>query len=284
MSVLVTKGLTVTHPLADHPAVVDVSIRLEEGRIYGLLGKNGAGKTTLCNTVRGLIPKLLGGSVEGSVELMDAAIDDLDAAELATRVGYVFENPFTQLTGSKSTVVEEIAFGLENLGWDRQRMIERVADVLTELNLQELAFRDPLQLSGGQRQRVALASVIAMDAPVLVIDEPTSQLDPATSAMIFEILSAMRDRGKTVLLAENKLDDVVRIADELIVLDGGRLVCQAEPGEALQEVIRLGIDCGLPELYDLGTKLRPGSAWKNLDQASHELGLQLDGEQRKEIQ
>ena len=271
MIAIETSALSVRHPLAESDALQSIDLQLEEGKVYGLIGHNGAGKTTLCSTVRGLIPSLLGGTVTGDVLVFGTSIKELEPAELAGTIGLVFENPYTQLTGSKATVVEEIAFGLENLGWERERIIARTADVIEAMGLAELAFRDPLQLSGGQRQRVSLAAVLAMDTPVIVIDEPTSQLDPSTTREIIAAIQAMKDHGKTVLLAENKLDELIAVADELIILDHGQLMCKAAPVEALTFAANSRLGCGYPEIFRLARKLRSENDWLTVEDALRDL-------------
>lgn len=268
MIAIETRGLKVTHPLAEEPALKGVDLALQAGRVYGLIGHNGAGKTTLCNAIRGLIPNLLGGTVEGEIWIHGEPLVDINPVDLAAKVGLVFENPYTQLTGYKETVIEELAFGLENLGWERSRIIDRIAEVFVMLNLEKLAFRDPLELSGGQRQRVSLAAIIAMDTPILVIDEPTSQLDPASTDLIFEAVEELRRQSKTVLLVENKLDELVRVADEIVVLDQGMVKAQGNAVEALTTAANLGLRCGYPEVFQLSEELGLAERWITVTHSS----------------
>ena len=257
----------VKHPLAKTWALEDINLNLESGRVYGLMGANGSGKTTLCNTLKGLIPGVLGGEVKGKIEIFGKDLNALSQRELVETIALVFENPYTQLTGTCQTVVEEIAFGLENLGWERERIIEQTARVICDMDLQDLAFRDPLELSGGQRQRVSVAAVMAMDTPIIVIDEPTSQLDPATTEMIFAAITKMKDAGKTVLLCENKIDQLVEIADEIIILDNGRVYTAGQPGEVLSRAKSDGLHCGFPELFTLSSGLNVSPRWITFAQA-----------------
>ncbi|WP_231294074.1 energy-coupling factor ABC transporter ATP-binding protein [Mobiluncus curtisii] len=259
--------MAVKHPLAKTWALEDINLNLESGKVYGLMGANGSGKTTLCNTLKGLIPGVLGGEVKGKIEIFGKDLNALSQRELVETIALVFENPYTQLTGTCQTVVEEIAFGLENLGWERERIIEQTARVICDMDLQDLAFRDPLELSGGQRQRVSVAAVMAMDTPVIVIDEPTSQLDPATTEMIFAAITKMKDAGKTVLLCENKIDQLVEIADEIIILDNGRVYTAGQPGEVLSRAKSDGLHCGFPELFTLSSGLNVSPRWITFAQA-----------------
>ncbi|EFL93584.1 ABC transporter, ATP-binding protein [Mobiluncus curtisii subsp. curtisii ATCC 35241] len=262
-----TTQVAVKHPLAKTWALEDINLNLESGKVYGLMGANGSGKTTLCNTLKGLIPGVLGGEVKGKIEIFGKDLNGLSQRELVETIALVFENPYTQLTGTCQTVVEEIAFGLENLGWERERIIEQTARVICDMDLQDLAFRDPLELSGGQRQRVSVAAVMAMDTPVIVIDEPTSQLDPATTEMIFAAITKMKDAGKTVLLCENKIDQLVEIADEIIILDNGRVYTAGQPGEVLSRAKSDGLHCGFPELFTLSSGLNVSPRWITFAQA-----------------
>ncbi|EFU80958.1 ABC transporter, ATP-binding protein [Mobiluncus curtisii ATCC 51333] len=262
-----TTQVAVKHPLAKTWALEDINLNLESGKVYGLMGANGSGKTTLCNTLKGLIPGVLGGEVKGKIEIFGKDLNALSQRELVETIALVFENPYTQLTGTCQTVVEEIAFGLENLGWERERIIEQTARVICDMDLQDLAFRDPLELSGGQRQRVSVAAVMAMDTPVIVIDEPTSQLDPATTEMIFAAITKMKDAGKTVLLCENKIDQLVEIADEIIILDNGRVYTAGQPGEVLSRAKSDGLHCGFPELFTLSSGLNVSPRWITFAQA-----------------
>lgn len=262
-----TTQVAVKHPLAKTWALEDINLNLESGQVYGLMGANGSGKTTLCNTLKGLIPGVLGGEVKGKIEIFGKDLNGLSQRELVETIALVFENPYTQLTGTCQTVVEEIAFGLENLGWERERIIEQTARVIYDMDLQDLAFRDPLELSGGQRQRVSVAAVMAMDTPIIIIDEPTSQLDPATTEMIFAAITKMKDAGKTVLLCENKIDQLVEIADEIIILDNGRVYTAGQPGEVLSRAKSDGLHCGFPELFTLSSGLNISPRWITLAQA-----------------
>ena len=271
--------LSIRHPLAPTNALDGISLELEQGKIYGLIGPNGSGQTTLCNTLRGLIPSILGGTVTGSIRILGEDLTELDDRQLAASIGLVFENPYTQLTGVCTTVVEEIAFGLENLGWDRDRMIDRVAQTIVDTHLQSLAFKDPLELSGGQRQRVSLAAVLAMDTPILLIDEPTSQLDPLTTDMILEVIYSLKNTGKTVLLAENKVDLLVDIVDEFIIVDQGRTYAQGSAQQVLPKALEDGVRCGFPEVLRLSAEvgrspwLTREDAWADISTSTRVTGL-----------
>src|SRR5690606_1732280 len=151
---------------------------IEKGYLYAVIGKNGSGKTTLCNLIRGFIPHFHKGELEGDFLIEGKDVREWDLGELAKKIGFIFQNPFTQISGVKDTVFEEIAYGLENLGVEVEEIKRRVKKISKLLGIEELEDKNPFELSGGQKQRVAFASVIVMEPDILVIDEPTSQLDP----------------------------------------------------------------------------------------------------------
>jgi energy-coupling factor transport system ATP-binding protein len=185
MSIIELRNITYKYPLAETEALRDITISFDEGKFYGLIGENGGGKTTLCNLIRGLVPHFYNGTLEGEALIFGKEIRSHSVEDLAVEIGYVFQNPFNQISGIKETVFEEIAMGLENLGIPKREMIEKVIAVCELLKIEDLVKSNPNELSGGQRQRVAFASILAMDNKLLVIDEPTSQLDPQGTEDIF---------------------------------------------------------------------------------------------------
>ena len=199
-----------------------IDLRLEPGRVVGIAGANESGKTTLCLVAAGVAPAVVGGKLDGSVR-----IDGVDAAtlrphELAQRCGLLFQHASTQLSNTTATVFEEVAFGPCNLGLSVPEVVERVWEALRAVRIDDLAPRDPARLSGGQGQLVALASVLALRPRYLILDEPTSELDPAGTALVADTLArAAAETGAGILLVEHKLDVLARIADEVVVLDRG---------------------------------------------------------------
>ena len=227
------RGFTYSYPAAPKPALVDINLEIPDGQFVGVIGANGAGKSTLCYALSGFIPDFFKGDVKGSLDVAGRDLCKTPVAELAGEVGLVFANPFNQITGARFTVREELAFGLENLGCPRDEMLGRVDAALRLTGLEDLAERSPYALSGGQQQRVAIASVIVMRPKVLVLDEPTSQLDPVGAREVFETLDALTGEGTTVVLAEHKLEWIAAHADRVIVLREGRVVADGAPREVL---------------------------------------------------
>lgn len=236
MEAVKISNLSYKYPSADEYCLKNVSFSVSEGEVCAIVGPNGCGKTTICNIIRGLIPSFHGGEVEGSVEIFGKSTKEISEEEKAKRIGFVFQNPFTQNSGIKETVFEEIAFGLENMGVDREEIITKVMDIISLLQIEAFMFKHPCELSGGQRQRVALASIIVQDPDIIVIDEPTSQLDPKGTEDVFEIIKYLNRQKKTIVLVEHKMNLIAEYADHIYIsmtarcclTDLRRTYCQAK--------------------------------------------------------
>ncbi len=227
-------NLTYSYPRSETPALSDISLQIPAGQFCAVIGANGAGKSTLCAALAGFVPHFYRGQLSGTVEVAGIDIAGSSLAELAGTVGLVFSNPFNQITGARFTVREEVAFGLENMGVPPVEMAPRIDEMLRFARLSDQADNSPYALSGGQQQRLAIASVLVMRPKVLVLDEPTSQLDPIGSR---EVLAILRDLAATdeatVFLAEQKLEWVAAFADRVLVLHEGKLVADGPPAEIL---------------------------------------------------
>lgn len=253
--VIECKNVTYTYPLAKEPAISDLSVNIEQGKFYGIIGENGSGKTTLCAILRGFAPSFYQGELNGEV-LVDGKPIGEYGGELATKIGYVFQNPFTQISGVKETVFEEVAYGLENFGVPEDEIERRVMDIMKLTDIESLAEKSPFELSGGQMQRVALASVIVLEPDILVIDEPTSQLDPQGTESVFEIIKTMKEKKKTIILVEHKIDLIAEYADEVLVLQGGNLIAAGNKADVLSDMTLLEKGVQLPQVAILGSKLK----------------------------
>lgn len=253
--VMECKNVTYTYPLADEPSIRNVSLNIEEGKFYGVVGENGSGKTTLCAILRGFAPSFYQGDIQGEVLVYGKPIGEY-GGELATKIGYVFQNPFTQISGVKETVFEEVAYGLENFGVPVEEIVERVEAIMKLTHIDSLAEKNPLELSGGQMQRVALASVLVLEPDILIIDEPTSQLDPQGTESVFEIIKMMKDKKKTIILVEHKIDLIAEYADEVLVLKGGKLIASGDKAKILSDMALMEQGVQLPQMAILGSKLK----------------------------
>ena len=253
--VMECKNVTYTYPLADEPSIRNVSLNIEEGKFYGVVGENGSGKTTLCAILRGFAPSFYQGDIQGEVLVYGKPIGEY-GGELATKIGYVFQNPFTQISGVKETVFEEVAYGLENFGVPVEEIVERVEAIMKLTHIDSLAEKNPLELSGGQMQRVALASVLVLEPDILIIDEPTSQLDPQGTESVFEIIKMMKDKKKTIILVEHKIDLIAEYADEVLVLRGGKLIAGGDKAQVLSDISLMEQGVQLPQMAILGSRLK----------------------------
>lgn len=229
------KNLTYRYPTSEADVLKDVSFTVKKGELCAIVGANGSGKTTLCNAIRGFVPKFYKGEISGEVLVNGRDVKEDPDGKNALEIGFVFQNPFTQISGIASTVYEELAYGLENMGVEPEEIRQRIERIMELTKIQEFRDRDPYQLSGGQQQRVALAAILVMDQDVLVIDEPTSQLDPQSTDDVFEIIKLMKSMGKTIVLVEHKMEQIAEYADQIIVLDGGQVVMEGTPKEVFSD-------------------------------------------------
>ena len=243
------------YPLEDKQALKNINIEIKKGEFWAVIGKNGSGKTTFCNMLRRFVPDFYKGELTGKITLEDKELKDYSQKELVQKIGFVFQNPFTQISGVKDTVFEEIAYGLENLGLEKEEIISKVEKILKLLEIEKLRDRNPYDLSGGQKQRVALASIIAMDPDILVIDEPTSQLDPKGTEDIFKIINLMANEGKTIILVEHKLELIAEYAENILVLDEGEIILSGKAEEVLNNKILLEKEIGMTQYSILAYEL-----------------------------
>jgi energy-coupling factor transport system ATP-binding protein len=226
--------LAYRYPGSEQTVLHEIDLAIPKGQFCGIVGPNEAGKSTLCYALTGFIPHFYRGDLSGRVVVAGKNITETPLGELAGQIALVFQNPFNQITGSQFSVREEVAFGLENLGLPRELIIERVDWALRLMGLQDLSTRSPLDLSGGQQQRLALASMIAMRPNVLVLDEPTSQLDPAGTGDLFQALQRMvQDEDLTVVLVEHKLEWLAKVCDRVLLMADGHIVADGPPRQVL---------------------------------------------------
>lgn len=235
MPIVKLHQVTYHYPLTEIPALQDINLDIEEGEFVAVIGPNGAGKSTLCYTLAGFIPHFYKGELKGLVEVDGISAQESDLSDWVMKVGLVFQNPFNQISGAKYTVFEEVAFGLENSGVPRAEIIRRVEEVLHLTGIADLADRSPYSLSGGQQQRVALASILVMRPKVLVLDEPTSQMDPIGTREVFGVIRKMAEQGITVVMAEHKMEWIAQFADRVIALWDGRIFLEGKPHQVLTD-------------------------------------------------
>lgn len=260
MAVIELINVNYQYPLTDVPVLKNIDLSVQEGEFIAVIGPNGAGKSTLCYAIAGFIPHFFKGELNGTVKALDVEVRDSSLSEWVLSVGLVFQNPFNQISGAKYTVFEEIAFGLENIGVPREQIRPRVQEIMEMTGITDLGERAPYSLSGGQQQRVALASILVMEPRVLVLDEPTSQLDPIGTREVFDVIHKMSDGGLTVILVEHKMEWIAEYADRVFALNEGEILVQGTPQEVLTA----------PELLESGFGL---SRYTTTANRAAELGL-----------
>jgi energy-coupling factor transporter ATPase len=253
--VIETKDVTYTYPGTTKPSIEKVSITINKGDFVILTGPSGCGKTTLCRCFNGLVPHFYNGKLEGTITVVGLNVVDHKIHELARHVGLVFQNPENQLFAL--SVEKDVAFGLENFAIPRDEMRKRVDWALQTAGISELGGRPPHELSGGQQQRVAIASVLAMQPEILILDEPTSFLDPVGAEKIFEVLNELNKKlGITIILVEHRLDLAAKYANHVIVMDKGKVALTGTPRDIFtSEKARL-IGIGIPKATKLYQNLK----------------------------
>ena len=255
MAKIELRNVTYKYPFTRENALNDITHTFDSGKFYGIIGENGGGKTTLCNLIRGLIPHFYKGKLKGDVIVNGIDIRNWDLGELSAQIGYVFENPFTQISGIKPTVFEELAMGLENLGVPKEEIIEKVSRVCKLLKIEDIIKNNPNELSGGQRQRVAFASIISMETEMLIIDEPTSQLDPEGTEDVFEIIKMLKNSEKTLILVEHKIDMIAEYCDEIIVMNQGSIAFSGPTHEVLSNARIMDFGAMMPQAAIFGHEM-----------------------------
>ncbi|WP_087037238.1 ATP-binding cassette domain-containing protein [Thermococcus litoralis] len=234
----------------------DINFKVKKGEFLGILGASGSGKSTLCLTFNGIIPHSIRGDFRGNVFVKGYNTREASVAELSKIVGLVLQNPDSQLFNM--TVEEEVAFALENLGLDVEEIRRRVYWALKITGLEGLEKEFPPNLSGGQKQRLAIASVLALKPEVLVLDEPTSQLDPIGREQVLSLITLLnKEQGITIVLVEHNTEYLFDFADRIIVLDRGELVMEGKPREIFEEadyLRELGIR--IPISVKIGAELK----------------------------
>ena len=249
------EDISYKYPLTEENILKNITIGIKKGEFWAVIGKNGSGKTTLCNVLRRFAPDFYKGELTGRIILENKELKDYTVKEIVQKIGFVFQNPFTQISGVKETVFEEIAFGLENLGLEANYIKNKVEETLELLHIKELRHKNPYELSGGQGQKVALASIIAMEPEILIIDEPTSQLDPQGTEEIFKIINMLAEKEKTIILVEHKIELIGEYAEKVIVLDEGEVILKGDTKDVLKNKLLLEKEIGMPQYAMLAYEL-----------------------------
>lgn len=256
------QNVTYKYPLTEKPVLQNLSLQIQEGEFVSVIGPNGAGKSTLCYALAGFVPHFFKGEINGEIEVDGKKSSESTLDEWVLNVGLAFQNPFNQISGAKYTVFEEIAFGLENIGVPREEMKKRVEEAMSLTGISELADRSPYSLSGGQQQRVALTSILVMRPRLLVLDEPTSQMDPIGTREVFGVVRKMAEEGMTVVMVEHKVEWIANFADRVIALKEGQVLMEGKPNEVLTSDLLAESGFGISRYTSTAREAKKRGLWK----------------------
>jgi energy-coupling factor transporter ATP-binding protein EcfA2 len=243
--VIKVENLTYAYPTSKDFVLKNISFTVNKGEVLAVIGPNGAGKSTLLKALNGLVPHFYGGKYGGRVIVSGFEVLNTPISKMSTKVGFVFQDPEDQISGLALTVWEEVAFGLMMLGYPREEIDKRVREAIDYVGLTGLEKRSPFELSGGQMQRLAIATVLALRPEVIVMDEPTAQLDPLGKYEVLSVIEKLAESGSTIVLAEHEIEEVVYFADKMLLLDKGEAVAYGDTRKVVtmvEELKRRGVD------------------------------------------
>lgn len=274
------KDLSYTYSGAGSEALKNICLSIEKGSFTGFTGPTGAGKTTLIKAINGIIPHFEGGYLAGSVMIKGKDTSHMSTSDIARVVGTVFDDPEAQIISLD--VEQELTFGLENFGVPPEQMETRMDQALAMVGIGHLRRRSTQSLSGGQKQRLAIAAAIALRPEILVLDEPTSELDPLGSEEVFRVLKQLnKEHGITVLVAEQKIELLARYCDGLVVLNQGGIFLQGFPKDVFREKKVLTAGVGLPQVTELALAFNIGKELPvTLEEGVGYFGALLAGQRR----
>ncbi len=218
------------YPLSEDWVLKGIDIDIREGEFIAIMGPSGCGKSTLLYILAGIIPNMIRGEIRGSVKVLGKEILNLRPEEIVRNIGFVFQNPDSQLL--MPTVIEEVIMGLENLGLPREEILARAWNTLKYVGLEGKAKRSPRSLSAGEKQILAIASVLALKPKILILDEPTSMLDHIGTAKVLGLIERLkRETGITVIVVEHRIEWAVEVADKIAIMNNGRIEAYGDPRE-----------------------------------------------------
>lgn len=232
---VVVEDLHFKYPTGQTAALNGVSFTIQKGEFIGITGPTGAGKSTLALCLRGLIPHAVSGKMQGQVTVCGMPTAQAEPAAIGEKVGLVFQDPEAQIIGL--TVAEDLAFCPENYEWPAERILQEIPRLLKLVRLEGMEERETFSLSGGQKQRVALASALMMAPELIILDEPTSELDPIGKAEVFDAVRQLRDQhNTTIIMIEHAVEQLAEFADRIFMMDRGQIVAQGTPPELFRNV------------------------------------------------
>ncbi len=252
----------------DEYALKNINLEIGSNRFILLAGETGSGKTSLIRCLNGLIPQFYAGYYKGYVEISGKNTTETTISELSTEVGIVFQNPENQLI--TMNVEHEIAFGLENLGIPREEIKEKITNVVEITEIKSILDKAPFEISGGEQQRVAIASILALEPSVIVLDEPTANLDPLFARKILNLLKKIQVEKKiTVIISEHRMDLILPIVDEIILMKESEIVAHGVKDKVINSNTFENLNINKPKIYSIFNEL------KNRNQFRHNIPVSI---------
>ncbi|MCD6145102.1 MAG: ATP-binding cassette domain-containing protein [Methanosarcinales archaeon] len=254
------RNLSYTYPNMSEPVLRGIDLHIDDREFVLILGPSGCGKSTLIQCLNGLVPKVTGGTLKGDVMVNGRDVRSHKVHQMAMDIGIIFQNPDTQLFAL--TVEKDIAFGPENLGMPKKEILERMERAIHTVGMDRMRNHFIFTLSGGEKQRVAIAGTLAMESGIMVLDEPTSDLDPVGTSEVLSLIRRLnQEKDMTIILIEHKIDEVIHLADRVVVMDQGKIIMDGAPDKifnhAHERLKRIGI-C-LPQLSEIDHAIKNGS-------------------------
>jgi len=236
-------------------ALKNINLKIESDKFILLAGETGSGKTSLIRCLNGLIPQFYAGYYKGSVEISGKNTTETSISNLSKDIGIVFQNPENQLIAMN--VEHEIAFGLENLGFSRDVIKERIEKVVEITEIENILDKAPFEISGGEQQRVAIASILVLEPKIIVLDEPTANLDPFFAQKIITLLKKIQIEKKiTVIISEHRMDLIVPIVDDIILMKDGEVIAYDDKDKIISDDIFENLNINKPKIYSIFNKLK----------------------------
>ncbi len=254
----------------DEYALKNINLELDSNRFILLAGETGSGKTTLIRCLNGLIPQFYAGFYKGYVEISGKNTLETTISQLSNEVGIVFQNPENQLIAMN--VEHEIAFGLENLGIPREKIKEKIKEVVELTEIESIIDKAPFEISGGEQQRVAIASILVLEPKVIVLDEPTANLDPLFAKKILNLLKKIQVEKKiTIIISEHRMDLILPLVDEIILMKESKIITHGTKEKVINSSIFENLNINKPKIYSIFNEL------KNRDRFQYDIPISIKG-------
>jgi energy-coupling factor transporter ATP-binding protein EcfA2 len=258
MSLIKFKNFHFRYKGNEEYALKNINLKIESNKFILLAGETGSGKTSLIRCMNGLIPQFYAGYYKGSVEISGKNTTETSISNLSKDIGIVFQNPENQLIAMN--VEHEIAFGLENLGISRDVIKERIEEVVEITEIENIMDKAPFEISGGEQQRVAIASILVLEPKIIVLDEPTANLDPFFAQKIITLLKKIQIEKKiTVIISEHRMDLIVPIVDDIILMKEGEVIAYDDKDKITSDDIFENLNINKPKIYSIFNKLKKRS-------------------------